>query len=303
MKVIRNAESYISPKPLSICIGNFDGFHLGHRLIADDVLKKAADLGASPAVVTFEFSKNDLLTTTEEKLELFRETGFKKVLILKGNDEWMNWSKSYFTDSYLAHNLKAVSVTVGRDFRYGKDREGDVATLKSSLPDRVKIIDLKKSDGKKISSTLIREELIAGNLSEVAKLLGRDYFFLGNQVRGEGDGKKLGYPTINFSVLENKLLPLGVFTAEVILDSSLKKSGVYGACYIGDINVVGLKKRRRTVEIHLLGAKRPEAMKPIGVRLLKTIRKPLSFGSKNQLVEKIALDIEKIKVDINHREL
>ena len=301
MKIITELKGLGFRSPVSAAVGFFDGFHRGHQEVASGALAAARDNGYESCAVTFEAYGEKLLTTQDEKLALIKNAGFDCAVVLRSGEGWVRWSPERFVEGFLISELKARSVSVGPDFRFGKDRTGDINTLMGfSRRITVSVADLVFHGNEKISSTAIREAVRRGELDEAETMLGRPYFFTGETVRGSGTGRKIGFPTVNFSVPAGKLLPEGVFACELIFDQAAPPSGVYGACFIGTIDVGGLSPQKTSVEVHILNYQTGMEDTVKGARLLHKTRGAESFKSLDDLKARLASDIEKIQFDIQN---
>jgi len=286
--------------PQVVTIGFFDGFHIGHQKVARTAQNLAEQHNYQRSAVTFEPVKqlNGMLTTTEEKLSLLEEAGFDRTIVMDSELSWKNWTPDFFIKNFLKEKLQARYVAVGKDFQFGKDREGNVETMKEYENNVFKVIPVPTAEfkGEKISSTRIRRLVSAGLMEEAEKLLGRKYFFTGVPQPGHQVGRKIGFPTVNYKVPEEKLMPRGVF-----LVSASGKSGLneFGACFAGETKVEGVKKHFKA-EVHFFNYK-PGMEKNLNrVSFLKKVRDTLSFESLEELRLQIEQDIQKMKFDIQN---
>lgn len=215
-----------SPKeartPTAIALGSFDGLHPGHRLVIDAAVKNSPGV---PSVVSFWphprevlFNETRLrLDLPEEKLSLLQPMGIEQLVLVPFNSELAELSAAAFIDQVLRDILHAKRIAVGANFRFGKDRLGDVQML-SKLGEKagieINIVPILKDQQGRISSSRIRSALSAADLLTAKELLNRPYRFAGQVVHGRGIGKTLGWPTANLQVDGRKFLPcLGVYAA------------------------------------------------------------------------------------------
>jgi riboflavin kinase/FMN adenylyltransferase len=285
-------------KPQVVTIGFFDGFHKGHQSVARTALDKARELNLRSAAVTFhplDSGESILLTTKEEKLYLLEQAGFDRAVILNQSGAWRRWAPEKFIEEFLVKKLNASWVVVGEDFRFGKNRQGNVRMLSKYKRGRFNVepVKLSKNNNSKISSTRIRKLARKGKLPDCRELTGRDYFFLGRRIKGEGLGARLGFPTVNFRVSPEKILPRGVFSCRTVLkDSSEKK---YGACYIGPVDIRMYKTKPFKVEVHLFEYSAGMEENLLGASLISKIREPEKFDNLEDLRKRIQKDIERIR--------
>ena len=210
------------PNGSVVTIGAYDGVHLGHRALIDQVRHLAASKGAATSVVTFDRhpamvvrpeSAPKLLTDLEQKLELLASTGVDYTLVIHFDEERSRESAEEFVAEVLVGALKARAVVVGHDFHFGHARRGNVrllAQLGADLGFDVLGVTLFESDqlGGVMSSTRIRALLIEGEVAQAATLLGRPYEIRGTVEQGDGrGGPELGFPTANVAVPGEILLP------------------------------------------------------------------------------------------------
>ncbi|MFH1415015.1 MAG: riboflavin biosynthesis protein RibF [Elusimicrobiota bacterium] len=284
--------------PNAVTIGIFDGFHLGHQKIAAKTVSVAETHNIGTVLVTFEQQTDTprYLTTMDEKLVFFEKRGFDKTVILRAQGNWKKWDPETFIKGFLINKLNTRFVIVGSDFRFGKNRIGDVGILKEYADTYDLIsVDLEQLHDLKISSTEIRQLIQAGDVETASKLLGKPYFFTGDTISGKGIGTKLGFPTVNFNIPPGKLLPVGIFSAFVILKNRGK--AVRSACFIGDISIDNKRSAvRRSIEVHMLDYMKGYENQVSRVELVKKIREPLKFDDMEQLRRQIADDIHKISL-------
>jgi riboflavin kinase/FMN adenylyltransferase len=223
MRVIRNrpAEAPVegsqrevgthAPAGAAVAVGNFDGVHRGHLAVIDRC-RQLATAGQAIAMVTFEplplaffrpAQAPARLTTVFQKLRLLRAAGVDITWLMRFDGRFASLTAREFAERVLVSGLGARQVVVGADFRFGRGREGDVATL-ATLGDEfgfgVHVEPAVLCDGERISSSGIRQHLAAGEFNQAAALLGRPFRMEGHVVRGAGLGRTLGYPTANLRI-------------------------------------------------------------------------------------------------------
>ena len=166
------------------CIGFFDGVHLGHQALIKKTVQEAQKLNIKPYLITFYPDPADIISHStvnhinsfDRRIELFESFGIKGVIVVEFSLELMSKSKEAFLNSYLKNfNLKGL--VCGFDFHYGYKGEGDYNSLKEGFENicPVYVIDEVSLDGKKVSSTRVKEQLQKGNYAEVDRLLGYHY--------------------------------------------------------------------------------------------------------------------------------
>ena len=299
MKIIRNSN--LEQLPCVVTIGNFDGVHLGHQALLTEVKKRAHDLKLESAVITFEpnpkdyFSQNKpqtRISSLREKIELFNEIKIDRVHIIKFNQEFSKVTANEFI-SVLIKKLKVKEIVVGEDFCFGIGREGSIKQLSESSME----LNIKNKiliDGKRISSTLIRNLLANDKLDEANKYIGRPYSISGKVVHGEKRGRKIGFPTANIHMRHNRPPLKGVF--------AVKFQKHFGVANLGiRPSIKGEKKLQ--LEVHLLNFSADLYDQHVSVIFLKKLRDEKKFKSLDELKEQIKLDVIKAKLFFDKKNL
>lgn len=299
MKIIRNTN--LEQLPCVVTIGNFDGVHLGHQALLTEVKKRAHDLKLESAVITFEpnpkdyFSQNKpqtRISSLREKIELFNEIKIDRVHIIKFNQEFSKVTANEFI-SVLIKQLKVKEIVVGEDFCFGRGREGGIKQLSASSM-KLNIKNKILMDGKRISSTLIRNLLANDKLEEANKYIGRPYSISGKVVHGEKRGRKIGFPTANIHMRHNRPPLKGVF--------AVKFQNHFGVANLGiRPSIKGEKKLQ--LEVHLLNFSSDLYGQHVSVIFLKKLRDEKKFKSLDELKEQIKLDVIKAKLFFDKKNL
>ena len=229
MKLIRNIHSNDLPNACALTIGNFDAVHLGHRKILARLVDEAKQRNLAAVVMTFDphpqeyFSRlNSVapptrLTTTSARFFALRECGVDIMLSLKFNRELAQTEAADFVQRYLADALRVKYLLVGDDFRFGAKRAGDFNLLNEMSRQydyQLARFDTIKTREQRISSTLIRALLADGDLSQAAKLLGRNYACVGRIIHGDKRGREWGFPTVNLAIRHQPAVS-GIFAVRV----------------------------------------------------------------------------------------
>ncbi|MEA3485701.1 MAG: bifunctional riboflavin kinase/FAD synthetase, partial [Candidatus Aerophobetes bacterium] len=279
-------------KHVILTIGFYDGVHLGHQKIIKNLVQQATTRGKRSCVITFTphpsefFSRKSLplLTTREEKREILNQLGVDLVINFSFISEFASQSPSSFMRK-LKENLEMEEIIIGEDFVFGKDRKGDVNWLKEreeKFGYKLKVIPLLRVEGKKLSSSLIRNWLKKGYIRKVIHWLGRPPTISGRVIKGKRRGKLLGYPTANLEPHSCKLLPCaGVYAGRIILRRGIFKGiiNVGGSPTFGE-NSVG-------VEAHILKFKEDIYEERVKIELMDKIREIRKFSSSFSLVKRL----------------
>lgn len=299
MKIIRNTN--LEQLPCVVTIGNFDGVHLGHQALLNEVKKRAHELKLESAVITFEpnpkdyFSQNKpqtRISSLREKIELFNEIKIDRVHIIKFNQEFSKVTANEFI-SVLIKQLKVKEIVVGEDFCFGRGREGGIKQLSASSM-KLNIKNKILMDGKRISSTLIRNLLANDKLDQANKYIGRPYSISGKVVHGEKRGRKIGFPTANIHMRHNRPPLKGVF--------AVKFQNHFGVANLGiRPSIKGEKKLQ--LEVHLLNFSSDLYGQHVSVIFLKKLRDEKKFKSLDELKEQIKLDVIKAKLFFDKKNL
>jgi riboflavin kinase/FMN adenylyltransferase len=279
-----------------LTIGNFDGVHLGHQRLIQQVRQAAHERQVLAGLVTFEphpvtyFNKATQpmprLSYLPEKLHWLNQYGLDFVLLLKFNQSIASLSASDFPHLIYTH-LQPQQIIVGEDFRFGHKRLGDVALLKqegAAFGCSVEIVPDYLQRGARVSSTRIRTALTEGDLDLAIHLLGHAYVVSGRVTRGDQLGRTLGFPTANL-VLTRKALPIsGIFAVQVY---GLGKMPFQGVASIGTRPTVGGVEPR--LEVHILDFNEEIYGRRLWISFCKKLRDEMHFANlelmKLQMIE------------------
>ncbi len=209
-----------APRPSGsvVSIGVFDGVHLGHRAILGANVARARELAARPTVVTFRDHPKQLLlgraprtlTSLEHRLELFRRAGIEHTLVLGFDERLRAMPAAQFAAEVLVRGLGARRFVLGFDSKFGNSRSGTPEELRR-LGYEVEVVEQVLVRGRAVSSTAIREAVELGDLGAAREMLGRPFAVYGEVVRGDGLGRRLGFPTANLDPHHELLPPHGVY--------------------------------------------------------------------------------------------
>ena len=205
---------------IALCIGKFDGFHKGHRLL----IEEAKETGFPVGVLTFLFHHTDTIDSVEEKRRLAEALGVDVYIEIEAGPSFFSLTPEGFIRDVVAEKLRAAHVIVGEDFCFGRDRAGDVSTL-AAYEERCHyrlhaIRKLRDREGE-ISSSRIRECILAGQMEDVTRMLGRAYPMTGVVTDGNHIGRRMGVPTANLIPEAGRVLPpRGVYAMWVTIDET-----------------------------------------------------------------------------------
>ncbi|RMH87322.1 MAG: bifunctional riboflavin kinase/FAD synthetase [Calditrichaeota bacterium] len=301
MRVYCTLTDIEHPDPSAVTVGTFDGFHLGHQAIISRLKEVARGNGLSTTVVTFDPHPRKvvgnphnhpirLLTTTEEKLRLFEQTGVDQVVIIPFTREFAALSAEEFIRQVLLERLKAREIVIGYDHHFGRRREGSFELLKA-LGDQmgfgVHQVPPLVLNGQAVSSSMIRQLVEAGKVEEAARWMGRPYALAGMVERGAGRGRQIGFPTANIRVDdEDKLIPArGVYAVDMVVEGKVRP----GMMNIGVRPTFGFDAL--TLEVHVFNFNAWLYDKRVEVRFKKFIRPERKFSD----IEELKAQLEKDK--------
>lgn len=236
--------------------------------------------------------KRERLFTTSEKLSCLEEFGIPYTLVAPFDTALASLSPEDFFDRYVVRGLKAKSVTVGFDFRFGHRRAGDTKLLQGLCESHgihLGVVEPYEQNGVKISSSLIRESLRRGAVDEAARWLGRPYSVSGLVSHGDNRGEKIGFPTANLQYPEEKLLPReGVYVTRAIWQRQVFSS----VTNVGKRPTFHDDTAPVTIEVHLIDFKARLYDETIKVEFIQRIRDEVKFSSVEQLVDQIKKDVQ-----------
>ncbi len=210
-------------RPSVVALGVFDGVHLGHQTIVRRVVERARELGAAASVVTFDphpaavVSSSGgpaVLATLSQRLEWFEQLGVDQVRLIDFTMDIARQSAEQFVDEILVAQLGALSVVVGDDAHFGRAREGNLETLRVLGASRGFEVESAGAlgEGRRYSSSLVRELLGEGDVEGANHVLGRPFTLRGVVMHGDARGRQIGYPTANLDTQEHQALPqLGIY--------------------------------------------------------------------------------------------
>lgn len=286
MHIIKENYNNINIKePLTIAIGNFDGLHLGHKALINEVLKfqdtKSAVLTFSPHTLQyFKVKDFKILTTDTDKLRKSAKFNLDYFIFVNFNQDFASLDEITFVQFLQAINVKRI--VLGSDAKFGKGGSINKNVLKNHF-EVIEINDL-IIDQKRISSTYIKTLLQAGNIELANKYLNENYQIIGTVTHGNKVGTKLGFPTANV-LYNNYFLPKnGVYFVKVY--------DHYGICNIGNNPSINYSPNKR-LEVHIFDYKNDLYGETIQIEFIKYLRDEKKFNTKEELINQLKLD-EKI---------
>ncbi|MBI1732948.1 MAG: bifunctional riboflavin kinase/FAD synthetase [Gammaproteobacteria bacterium] len=303
MKFHREAHAVPeAPAGTAVTIGNFDGVHLGHQRVMKQLVDHARSRAIAPLVVVFEPHPREFfaplqaptrLTTLREKVEALRRCGVQEVTCLRFNRALAGVGAQDFVQRFMVQELGARLVIVGNDFRFGRGRAGDVALLREL--GRTHGYDVLEAEtfeieGRRVSSSWVRELLAAGEVEAANRLLGRPFSLTGRVILGAQIGRTLGFPTANID-MENRAPPLrGVFAVQV---DGLRPGLVNGVANLGTRPVFA--GQRLLLEVFLFDWNEDIYGRRISVQFRRFLRPERNFDSVQALCVQMARDSDQAR--------
>lgn len=301
MRIIKDLAEIKHDEKSVITLGTFDGLHLGHQQIVETVIRKSKQLGGRNYLLTFDPhprkvipGRNDikLLSTLDEKISVLEQLGLENLFVINFTSEFSKQTPEEFVEKYLVNGIGLKEIVIGYDHHFGKGRDGNFELLQElgkKFNYHVTLVPEFSADGETISSTKIRNALLNGDVVKAAKMLGRFYSFKGKIVRGDGRGKKLGFPTANISIdYDDKLVPVkGIYAAECIVENQRH----YGLLSLGSRPTFH-KDGDVIPEFYIFDFDRDIYDSIMQVNLVERIRDEEKFNSVDELIVRMKKDEE-----------
>jgi len=278
----------------AVAIGNFDGFHAGHRRIIETLVAAARARRLASVVLTFHPHPRvyfghaiQLISTDRQRLEILKRQELDRLYFVDFASV-VSCPAHEFIRDVLLDVLGLKVLVVGEDFRFGRGREGDLAYLLDQAAGRFTVLRAPsvEIDGSRVTSSLIRKKLAAGAIREANRMLEKPYFIDGIVEKGAGRGRELGFPTINIAS-ENSLLPGGVFRTHV----EVAGGGYPSVTSIGHAPTFHEKAPPLKVEAHIPGFRRSVYGRRVRLHFIDKIRDQKKFANAAELVAQIGRDI------------
>jgi riboflavin kinase/FMN adenylyltransferase len=287
-------------KPV-VTLGVFDGVHRGHRVLLDTLVRRASERKRESAVITFdppprlvmgkEGSKASCLSSLAEKIRLLEKTGIDHLIIIRFTPSFSRIQACDFVEKILAGRLATYHLVVGHDHHFGQGAEGNIGTFDkcaSTMGFMVEQVAGLKSKRGFISSSLIREALINGDLNNANKWLGYSYSVGGIVVAGKKLGREIGFPTANIKPdFRYKLIPAnGVYAVDIEVDGEMKP----GMLSIGTNPTVNRFSIRKFIEANIFDFGRDIYGKHVEVFFRYRLRDEIRFDSVEELSRQMERD-------------
>ena len=303
MPIIRHLELLPpSVRGGAVAIGNFDGVHLGHRRIIEQLLKRAREVDGPAVVFTFDPHPVRLLrphesppplTWSERKAQLLKELGVDWIVAYPTDAKLLALTAQEFFDQIVVGALDAKAMVEGPNFFFGRHREGDVrllAELTAAAGMTLDVVEPVELDGELVSSSLCRRRIAAGDVAGAARLLTHPYRIRGMVTHGAGRGAQLGFPTANLEAIDTLLPASGVYAGRA---GTGGEPGWPAAINIGPNPTFG--EHALKVEVHLIDREESLYGEPLEVEFLAKLRDVMTFQSTEQLVAQLRADVAEVR--------
>ena len=277
-----------------IAIGYFDGLHLGHMQLIDEVKAISQKTGLKKGIMTFDkhpkvvFGQNDFqyLMSLEEKIRMIEQMSFDYFFIIDFDEEVAQYQPETFISKYIVQN-HIQYIVCGFDFHFGNQGKGNGHTLEqlSKHNYQVKIIKKYEIDHKKVSSSIIRNYIHAGEIEKANQLLNRPYRITGKVIHGKKNGHKIGFPTANVEVGQYVVLKRGVYAVYI----NVKGKRLKGMANIGINPTFGLLNKI-SLEVHIFDFDEDIYGENVDVDFICYIRKETHFHTIDELITQLNKD-------------
>jgi len=301
MEIEQELTSIAPQSETLLTIGVFDGVHAGHRYLLQKLQQRAGERNLLSGVVTFKPHPQSVLhpddqlpwlSSLDDRVATFQQLGLKIVAVLTFTPKLAQLSARDFM-SLLKRCLRVRGIMVGPDFALGRGGEGNanlLRTLGEEMKFTVEVISPYTIDGEIVSSTLIRQALIHGDMKRVDRLMGRHFYLAGKVVTADKRGRVLGFPTANLDIQPHQALPdNGIYATITQVDGKRFLS----ATNIGTRPTFG--EGKKLVETHLLNYKGDLYDKEIRVEFVQKIRDERRFPSSKELKTQIEKDVQEVQ--------
>jgi riboflavin kinase/FMN adenylyltransferase len=300
MQVHRGYENLNFRNPV-VTLGIFDGVHLGHKTVIEALLRRAGEINGESVIISFYphprqiLSGNDeklsFLTSLEEKIELLQKTGVDHLVIIGFDRDFSNRTACNFVEEVLIESIRTKDIIVGFNNHFGKRGEGNFETIRKCAEEHYFHLEQVRALGSGnvvISSSVIRNYLLDGDLDRANSMLGYSYFLRGTVIKGKKLGRAIGYPTANIKPdYEYKLIPKdGVYAVELHLKETIYK----GVLSIGLNPTVNSGSDPRTIEVNIFGFEEEVYGERLCIIFRFRLRDEIYFDTLAELADQIEAD-------------
>jgi riboflavin kinase/FMN adenylyltransferase len=286
----------------AVAVGNFDGAHLGHTALIAELRRLSHQVGGPAVALTFDphplallrpGQPLALLTAPADRDGYLHELGADEVLTLRFTHDLLDLGAADFFERVLRGHLEVRGMVEGPNFGFGHNREGNVDTLRdlcrrAGIP--LSVVPPVIVDGSEVSSSRIRSELLRGDVTAAAQLLGRPYRMRGTVAAGAGRGRTIGVPTANLERVLTVVPGDGVYAVRAQTEDGRRWPA---AANVGPNPTFAEQERK--IEVHLIGFSGDLYGRPLAVDFLRRLRDTRPFGSAAELIEQLRRDVEQAR--------
>ena len=295
--IIHTGYDGISLRNPIVTMGRFDGVHQGHTATLNYLIDKAKKSDGESVVITFVYPQsqnrhNFCLTTQDEKREILHKMNIDYLIEIEIDEELKKMSAVDFIKDVLFDKIEAKHIIMGYDQHFGNSSEGNFKTLKQYSADfgfTVEQLPEYRPEGNKVSSSVIRQLLLAGDLDTANSLLGYNYVVTGTIIEGKKIGRKMGFPTANILPAINKLIPAG---GSYAVEANTKFGRFAGMLNIGVNPTIDPANEKTSIEVYIIGFDKDIYNETISVIFKKRLRTERRFENIEQLAYQMKLDME-----------
>jgi len=300
VKIHRDLNDFYAQNPV-LTVGTFDGVHLGHRKIIARLHDLAKAINGESVIFTFDphprkivapaESNLRLLTTLDEKIELFEQSGIDHLIVYPFTPEFAQLTYEQFVEQILVGQIHTKSLVVGYDHKFGKGRQGDFEFLKECA-DRhefqIEKLDVLLVNESNVSSTKIREAIQIGDFDTANAFLGYSFVLHGTVVEGQKLGRQIQFPTANIEASDpDKIIPgYGVYAVQ----AKVRNKTYRGMLNIGSRPTVNRNADHRSIEVHLFDFNSDIYGEHLELIFFRKLREEQKFESLDALKEQLAKD-------------
>jgi riboflavin kinase/FMN adenylyltransferase len=285
----------------AVAIGNFDGAHLGHAALVTELVRQARRVGGPSVALTFDphpltllrpGQNPPLLTTPADRAAYLQDLGVDDVLTLRTTPSLLELTAAEFFEQVVQKNLAARAMVEGPNFGFGKGREGNIDLLTRLCREvgvSLTLVPPVVLDGSEVSSSRIRAALLAGNVEEATRLLGRRYRLHGVVGVGRRRGRTIGFPTANLQRVVTVVPGAGVYAALAHVDT--------GRAWPAAVSIgpnPTFAEQEQKIEVHLIGFQGDLYDREIAVDFFRRLRDVRPFASVEELIAQLHRDVEEV---------
>ena len=301
MEVFRTLPPPPKREPCGLAVGNFDGVHLGHQAMLERLVKACTRLRIPASVLTFEPHPREYfaaqrgtvpparISTERDKLEALAAHGVQRVCIARFDDSMASTTAEDFVADVLIEGLRTRHLLIGDDFRFGARRTGDIDTLRAFADRGAFALEPMPTvivQGRRVSSSMVRDALAAGDFAEVERLLARPYTLSGHVVHGRKLGRTLGFPTLNLRLPFENPAVRGIFVVRV---HGLAPEGLPAVASLGTRPTVE-DRGHHLLEVHVFDFDREVYGEMVRVEFLSKLRDEIRFDDLGTLTDQMNRD-------------